>query len=155
MFSGELEKYPWDDTTRQIYSKTATDVELALGKSHLNIEDFMALISPAAEKYLEPMAALSRQYTLQRFGKTISMYIPLYLTNSCTNFCVYCGFNHNNPLKRVILNEEEIRNELQAIKRLGNFENLLLVTVKILKMQESITWNVPYSWLIPCLLIYQ
>ena len=56
------------------------------------------------------------------------MYIPLYITNSCTNFCVYCGFNHNNPLKRVILNEEEILNELHAIKKLGNFENLLIVT---------------------------
>ena len=88
----------------------------------------MALISPAAEKYLEPMASLSQKHTLQRFGKTISMYIPLYITNSCTNFCVYCGFNHNNPLKRIILTEEEILNELHAIKKLGNFENLLIVT---------------------------
>ena len=128
MFSEELEKYSWEETTKQIYSKTATDVELALSKSHLDVDDFMALISPAAEKYIEPMAALSRKYTLQRFGKTISMYIPLYITNSCINFCVYCGFNHNNPLKRVILNEEEILNELHAIKKLGNFENLLIVT---------------------------
>ena len=128
MFSEELEKYSWEETTREIYSKTAADVELALSKSQLAIDDFMALISPAAEKYLEPMAALSQKYTLQRFGKTISMYIPLYITNSCTNFCVYCGFNHNNPLKRVILNEEEILNELHAIKKLGNFENLLIVT---------------------------
>ena len=97
MFSEELEKYSWEETTREIYSKTAADVELALSKSQLAIDDFMALISPAAEKYLEPMAALSQKYTLQRFGKTISMYIPLYITNSCTNFCVYCGFNHNNP----------------------------------------------------------
>ncbi len=128
MFSEELEKYSWEDTTRQIYSKTTADVETALEKEHPDIEDFMALISPAAEKYLEPMASLSQKYTLQRFGKTISMYIPLYITNSCTNFCVYCGFNHNNPLKRIILTEEEILNELHAIKKLGNFENLLIVT---------------------------
>lgn len=127
-FSKELEKYSWEDTTRQIKSKTAADVEQALGKSHLDIGDFMALISPAATRYLEPMAELSRKYTLQRFGKTVSMYIPLYITNSCTNFCVYCGFNHNNPIKRVILTEEEILNELHAIKKLGNFENLLIVT---------------------------
>ena len=127
-FSEELEKYSWKDTTRQIKSKTAADVEQALGKSHLDIGDFMALISPAATRYLEPMAELSRKYTLQRFGKTVSMYIPLYITNSCTNFCVYCGFNHNNPIKRVILTEEEILNELHAIKKLGNFENLLIVT---------------------------
>ena len=127
-FSEELEKYSWEDITRQIKSKTAADVEQALGKSHLDIGDFMALISPAATRYLEPMAELSRKYTLQRFGKTVSMYIPLYITNSCTNFCVYCGFNHNNPIKRVILTEEEILNELHAIKKLGNFENLLIVT---------------------------
>lgn len=128
MFSEELEKYSWEETTRQIYSKTAADVERALEKSHPDAEDFMALISPAAEKYLEPMAALSRKYTQQRFGKTISMYIPLYITNSCTNFCVYCGFNHDNKINRVILTEKEILDELHAIKRLGDFENLLIVT---------------------------
>lgn len=78
MFSEELEKYPWDDTTRQIYSKTATDVEIALGKSHLNIEDFMALISPAAEKYLEPMAALSPPIYLATVRENhIHVYSPL------------------------------------------------------------------------------
>ncbi len=128
MFSEELDQYSWDDTTKQIYSKTSADVEIALGKSHPDIDDFMALVSPAAAKYLEPMAALSQKYTLQRFGKTMSMYIPLYITNSCTNFCVYCGFNHDNPFQRTILTEEEIVNELHAIKKLGNFENLLIVT---------------------------
>ena len=128
MFSEELDRYSWEDTTRRIYAKTAADVEAALRKSHLDVEDFMALISPAAAPYLEQMAALSRRYTLQRFGKTMSLYIPLYITNSCTNFCVYCGFNHDNPFQRTILTEEEIVNELHAIKRLGNFENLLIVT---------------------------
>ena len=128
MFLEELNQYSWEETTHQIYAKQAVDVERALQKKRLTVEDFMALISPAATPYLEEMARLSRQYTLQRFGKTISLYIPLYLTNSCTNFCVYCGFNHNNPFQRTILNETEIQNELAAIKKLGNFENLLLVT---------------------------
>lgn len=128
MFSEELEKYSWDDITRQIASKTKTDVEIALGKERLTIDDFMALISPAAAEYLEPMARLSRKYTQERFGKTISMYVPLYITNSCTNFCVYCGFNHNNPIERIILNDEEIVNECKAIRKLGPFENLLIVT---------------------------
>lgn len=128
MFSDELEKISWDDTTRAIYSKTAADVERALSKESLNVDDFMALISPAAIPYLEPMAALSRKYTLQRFGKTISIFVPLYITNSCMNHCVYCGFQHNNPIARVILTEEEIVNEYKAIKRLAPFENLLLVT---------------------------
>ena len=82
MFSEELEKYQWDEVTDQIYSKTANDVETALHKEHLSIDDFMALVSPAATAYLEPMAALSRKYTQQRFGKTIQMYVPLYLYDS-------------------------------------------------------------------------
>lgn len=128
MFSDELEKISWDETTRVIYSKTAADVERALSKERLDVNDFMALISPAAAPYIEPMAALSRKYTLQRFGKTISIFVPLYITNSCMNHCIYCGFQHNNPIARVILTEEEIVNEYKAIKRLAPFENLLLVT---------------------------
>lgn len=79
----------------------------------------MALISPAATPYLEVMARLSQKYTMERFGKTISMFVPLYLTNSCTNSCVYCGFHISNPMKRTILTEEEIVNEYKAIKRLA------------------------------------
>lgn len=130
MFSDELEKISWEETNKTIYEKTAEDVEAALNKSaqQLSVDDFMALISPAAEPYLEQMAQLSRQYTQMRFGKTISMYVPLYLTNSCLNSCVYCGFQHGNPIKRVILTEDEIKNELKAIKAIGSFQNLLLVT---------------------------
>ena len=128
MFSDELEKISWEKTTEAIYSKTEADVLRALGKSHCDVDDFMALISPAAEKYLEPMARLSRKYTEERFGKTISMFIPLYLTNSCTNSCVYCGFHISNPMARTILTAEEIENEYKAIKKLAPFENLLIVT---------------------------
>ena len=92
MFSEELKQYDWEETTRQIATKTTADVLRALGKSHCNIEDFMALLSRAAEPYLERMARLSRKYTEARFGKTMSMFIPLYLPNSCSNSCVYCGF---------------------------------------------------------------
>ena len=128
MFSDELTKYSWNDMTARIESKNTADVETALSKQVCDIDDFMALISPAAAPYLEQMAVLSRRYTQERFGKTISMYIPLYITNSCTNHCVYCGFNHNNPIARVILTPEEIENECKAIRRLGPFENLLIVT---------------------------
>ncbi|MBD5425789.1 MAG: 2-iminoacetate synthase ThiH [Bacteroides sp.] len=128
MFSDELLNYDWDDTTRRIAAKTAADVETALAKENLTIEDFMALVSPAAAPYLEQMARLSRHYTQQRFGKTISMYIPLYITNSCTNSCVYCGFNRHNQFPRIILTPEQIEAECKAIRRLGPFENLLLVT---------------------------
>ena len=74
------------------------------------------------------MAQLSKRYTEERFGKTISMFIPLYITNSCTNSCVYCGFHISNPMARTILTPEQIEDEYKAIKRLGPFENLLLVT---------------------------
>ena len=128
MFSEELKQYDWEETTRQIATKTTADVLRALGKSHCNIEDFMALLSPAAEPYLERMAQLSRKYTEARFGKTMSMFIPLYLTNSCSNSCVYCGFHRENPMERIILTPQQIEDEYRAIKRLGPFENILLVT---------------------------
>lgn len=128
MFSDELLKYDWDDITARITAKTPADVERALRSRHPDIEDFMAMVSPAAEPYLEQMAALSRQYTLERFGKTVSLYIPMYITNSCTNSCVYCGFNRHNKFPRVILTMEQIEEECRAIRSLGPFENLLLVT---------------------------
>lgn len=128
MFSDELEKISWDETTKSIYAKTDADVRRALAKDRLTVDDFMALISPAAEPYLEQMALKSRQITLERFGKTISMFIPLYLTNSCTNSCVYCGFHIQNPMARTILTMEEIENEFKAIKKLAPFENILMVT---------------------------
>ena len=128
MFSEVLEKISWEQTSEAIYAKTDTDVRRALAKQHCTVEDFMALISPAAEPYLEVMARLSRHYTEERFGKTISLFIPLYLTNSCTNSCVYCGFHIQNPMPRTILSPTEIEQEYRAIKQLGPFENLLLVT---------------------------
>lgn len=128
MFSDELKKYSWDDTTRYIMSRTARDVETALSKEHLEVEDFMALISPAGGAYIEPMARLSHKYTMKRFGKTISMYIPLYVSNACTNSCIYCGFNHNNPFTRVTLTLDQVRAECEAIRKLGPFENLLIVS---------------------------
>ena len=128
MFSYELAKYDWEETTARIMSMTSTDVEKALTKKRLNVSDFMALVSPAAAPYLEQMAVLSQHYTQERFGKTISMYIPMYITNSCTNSCVYCGFNHHNKFERVVLSMSQIEEECKAIKRLGPFENLLLVT---------------------------
>ncbi len=128
MFSDELKKISWEETTSSIFSKTDADVRRALAKERLDVQDFMALLSPAAEPYLEVMAQLSQKYTLARFGKTMQLFVPLYLTNSCVNGCVYCGFNAGNPMKRTILTEEEMIQEYQAIKKLGPFENLLLVT---------------------------
>ncbi|MDR3128695.1 MAG: 2-iminoacetate synthase ThiH [Tannerellaceae bacterium] len=120
----------WEGTKQAIYAMTQGDVERALRKKRRGIEDFMALVSPAATSYLEQMAVLSRQYTLERFGKTIRFYLPLYLTNSCINHCVYCGFNHKNDIRRIILSEEQILREVEAIKAMGDFHHVLLVTAE-------------------------
>lgn len=129
MFSDYLAKhYDWDETTARIRAMTAADVERALAKERLSDTDFMALISPAASPYIEQMARRSRAITEQRFGKTVSIFIPMYITNSCTNSCVYCGFNRHNKIPRVILTPEQIEAECKAIKAMGPFENLLIVT---------------------------
>ncbi|MCU4175212.1 2-iminoacetate synthase ThiH [Carboxylicivirga sp. N1Y90] len=117
----------WEEIRQSIYSKTESDVEQALNSHNATLEDFKALISPAAEPYLEQMAAKSRAITQQRFGKTIQMYIPLYLSNACANACVYCGFSHDNDIKRITLNKEQVLEEIKVIKDMG-FEHLLLVT---------------------------
>lgn len=118
----------WEELTARIYAKTAGDVEAALSKERLDEYDFEALISPAARPYLERMAVLSRALTRQRFGKTIQFYVPLYLTNSCINHCVYCGFNHDNDIRRIILTDDQIMREVEAIKSMGDFQHILLVT---------------------------
>ncbi|MFR9602745.1 MAG: 2-iminoacetate synthase ThiH [Rikenellaceae bacterium] len=129
MFSEYIKQFSWEQTHDQIMSRTEGDVKRVLAKrGQLTPEDFMTLISPAAEPFLEQMAALSQRYTMERFGKTISLFIPLYLTNSCRNGCVYCGFNSSNHMKRTVLTFEEMENEFKAIKKLGPFDNLLMVT---------------------------
>ncbi len=128
MFTQLFDTYNWDEVKQSIYSKTKTDVEHALNKtSKRDLEDFKALISPAAAIYLEPMAQLSQQLTQKRFGKTIQMYIPLYLSNECQNICTYCGFSFDNKIKRKTLSDTEILEEAKAIKELG-YDHILLVT---------------------------
>lgn len=126
-FYDDIKKYSWEDTKQSIYSKTESDVLTALSKNTIDLNDFQALISPAASPFIEQLAQKSRQQTLKRFGNTIQLYIPLYLSNACNNACVYCGFNHSNKIERKILNEEEIEKEAQYLSNLG-FEHILLVT---------------------------
>ena len=128
MFSDVIRNIDWQETTERIMAKTEADVLRALTARHCTVDDFMAMVSPAADKYLEPMAHLSRKYTRERFGKTINLFIPIYIANSCCNSCVYCGFHVQNKMKRTILNEQEIVAEYEAIKKLGPFDNLLIVT---------------------------
>src|SRR5215475_1057685 len=112
MFSSEFDKYDWNTVKRGIYSKTARDVERALGKAARDLEDLKALLSPAAAPYLEEMAQLSHRITQKRFGKMIQLYIPLYLSNECQNICTYCGFRYDNKLRRRTLTAGELLTEV-------------------------------------------
>ena len=86
-FSSRWQQLDWDDITLRINGKTARDVERALTADKLTRDDFMALISPAAAPYLEPLAQRAQQLTRQRFGNVVSFYVPLYLSNLCANDC--------------------------------------------------------------------
>ena len=126
-FNEVFESYNWDDTKASIYDKTAADVERALSNQQRTLEDFKALISPAALPYLEDMAQISQRLTLDRFGRVIQMYIPLYLSNECNNICTYCGFSYDNKVRRRTLNPMEIMQEVAVIKGMG-YDHVLLVT---------------------------
>ncbi len=88
-FTSRWEQIDWDDTALSINAKTARDVERALSADRLSRQDFMALISPAALPYIEPLAQRAQVLTRQRFGNVVGMYLPLYLSNLCSNDCTY------------------------------------------------------------------
>ena len=96
---GEMNSYDYD-------SYTAADVRAALTHDHCTVEDFKALLSPAAEPFLEQMAQKARLETQKHFGNTVYLFTPLYIANYCENYCVYCGFNCYNDIRRMKLNME-------------------------------------------------
>jgi 2-iminoacetate synthase len=110
-----------------IAGRTADDVEEALQGSHLQWQGLAALLSPAADPFLERMAARSAAITRQRFGRTIQIYAPLYLSNLCENRCAYCGFSADNRINRRVLTLEEAEAEAMILLQRG-FNHLLLVT---------------------------
>ena len=110
-----------------INSKTAKDVERALYANTLSLDDFMALISPAGAPYLEDMANRAQALTRYRFGNTMQLFVPLYLSNLCANECTYCGFTMSNKIKRKTLSISEVLTEIEAINDMG-FSQVLLVT---------------------------
>lgn len=108
-------------------SFTNEDIELALSKDFLSVKDFQALLSPKAINYLEKIAQKSKQLREKYFGNSVYMFTPLYISNYCDNYCVYCGFNSHNSIKRLKLNFEEIEKELQEIAKSG-LEEILILT---------------------------
>lgn len=110
------------------YSRyTAADVRYVLAKETCSVEDFKALLSPAAEPFLEQMAQRAKMETSRHFGNTVYMFTPLYIANYCENYCVYCGFNCYNDIVRKKLNAEEIEKEMKVIADSG-IEEILILT---------------------------
>ena len=123
------------DVCRQVLSQmnafdysvyTARDVRAALDHETCSVEDFKALLSPAAEPFLEEMAQKARLETSKHFGNTVYLFTPLYIANYCENYCVYCGFNCYNHINRMKLNMAEIEHEMQVIADSGMEEILIL-----------------------------
>lgn len=126
-FKDIFDTYNWDEVKASIYSKTGADVLRAIQSNRVDLEDFKALISPAGEAFIEQLAQKSNQLTQKRFGKTIQMYAPMYLSNECNNICTYCGFSLDNKIKRKTLSDLEILQEVDLLKSHG-FNHILLVT---------------------------
>ena len=105
---------------------TADDVRRALEHETCSVEDFKALLSPAAEPFLEQMAQRARIETSRHFGNTVYLFTPLYIANYCENYCVYCGFNCYNDIKRMKLTAEQIEHEMKVIADSGMEEILIL-----------------------------
>ena len=105
---------------------TAKDVKEALAAETCSVDNFKALLSPAALPFLEEIAQEAQKETRKHFGNSVAIFTPLYIANYCENYCVYCGFNCHNKIKRAQLNAEEIEKEMQAIAETGLEEVLIL-----------------------------
>ena len=114
---------------------TEKDVVAALQHEFCTVEDFKALLSPAAEPFLEQMAQRARSETRKHFGNTVYMFTPLYIANYCENYCVYCGFNCYNHISRMRLTPEQIENEMKIIADSG-MEEILILTGESRSMSD-------------------
>ncbi len=116
---GEMQRYHYAEYT-------ASDVKRALQHERISTEDLKALLSPAAAPFLEQMAERARLETRKHFGNTVYLFTPLYIANYCENYCVYCGFNCYNDIRRMKLDPEQIEHEMQVIADSGMEEILIL-----------------------------
>ncbi|MCO8194493.1 MULTISPECIES: 2-iminoacetate synthase ThiH [Anaerofustis] len=122
-----------ENTNFDIYTKE--DVIRALNKDEKSIEDFKALLSPEALPFLEDMAKAATKETRKHFGNSIYLFTPLYISNYCENYCIYCGFNCYNKIKRAKLPYEDIEKEMEAISKTG-IEEILILTGESRKMSD-------------------
>lgn len=127
MFEEIYHNYDWEKIKKGIYGSTGEDFLRSLAKDTFTHDDIIPLFSPAADQYLEEMAAKSLTITRQRFGNTIQLYAPLYVSNVCANSCVYCGFSRSNLIKRITLTPREVEDEARILYDRG-FRHILLLT---------------------------
>ncbi len=127
MFTEIIQQYPWEKVLDLVHSRTEADVAGALASDRLDVDDLAALLSPAADPYLEELAELTSRITLQRFGSVVILYAPLYLSNECVNRCIYCGFNRDNNIERLTLSVNEAVEEASLLHNEG-FRHILLLT---------------------------
>ena len=106
---------------------TEEDVRAALNADTCSVENFKALLSPAAMPFLEEIARKAQMETRKHFGNSVMIFTPLYIANYCENYCIYCGFNCHNKIKRAKLNAEEIEKEMKTISDSG-LEEILILT---------------------------
>ena len=122
-----IEQYNGFNFEKFFHQVTEEAIERSLARQKTGIIDFLNLLSPKAAMYLERMAQKAHQLTVQHFGRTMQLFIPLYISNHCSNQCAYCGFNHNNPISRNKLTLAEIEQEARAIARTG-MQHVLFLT---------------------------
>lgn len=121
-----LDKVVADMNSYDYDSYTAQDVQAALSHEHITPQDFRALLSPAALPFIEQIAQRAQKETRKHFGNSIYMFTPIYIANYCENYCIYCGFNCHNKIRRAQLNYDEIDKEMAAIAKSGLQEILIL-----------------------------
>jgi len=126
-FYKTIDKYSNFDYEGFFKKLTSKDIAKALDSSKLTELEFLSLLSPIAENYLEDMALKSNNTTIKQFGKTIQLYTPIYISNHCTNECIYCGFNKNIDIPRHQLSIEEIEKEAAEISKTG-LRHILVLT---------------------------
>lgn len=127
-FQQQLDSYPLNQIHDKIATTTPAQIDIALKQQRLSIDDFSRLLSPnITDTQLEQMAERAHRVTQQRFGRTILLYAPIYLSNECFNGCKYCGFSADNHLSRKTLSMEEIEQEAKVLRSHG-FRHMLLLT---------------------------
>ncbi|WP_101773379.1 2-iminoacetate synthase ThiH [Peptostreptococcus faecalis] len=125
--SDVMDKVIYEMNGYNYYNFSEDDVKEALSKEYISIKDFQSLLSPAATPYLEDIARKAQIETRNHFGTSISMFTPLYIANYCENYCIYCGFNIHNKIKRLKLDLDSIEKEMIAISETG-LEEILILT---------------------------